>query len=1317
QVVASEILMASEPGCPIEMHKIEIEKCDEMYDHDCKGGRTMPFHRALYDSRTGQSPNMPREQINLVTSWIDASFVYSTSETWLNMMRSFRNGTFLSEHNGKFPPKNIDRVPLMNAPPAHHIKMISPERMFLLGDARTNQNPVILAFGLLFFRWHNTLAYRIQAKFPDWSDEDVFQRARRLVIASLQNIIMYEYLPVLLGDDEPISPYTGYKPDVHPGVSHVFQSAAFRFGHTMIPPGLYRRDAQCNFKKTRRGHPGLRLCSTWWDSEVILSEIGIEELLMGLSSQIAEREDAVLCSDVRDKLFGPLDFSRRDLAALNIMRGRDNGLPDYNTVRKVFGLKAVNWSEINSDLYKTQPEMFDSLYQMYGGKIDDIDLYVGGMLESKPSEGRPGALFRKIIKEQFERIRDSDRFWFENEDNGIFSSEEIAEIKKIKFWDILVNATDIPSHGVQKNVFVFRDGDPCPQPHQLNSTQLEPCYILAAWDYFHGSEVTYIFVCLLISFIPLIVALFGYGVIKLQSRRRRKMKAQQEKSVGKDYDKLYVREWLHQNHKRYVKVQIGPEEALFTINRKGEILRKIDFKNVNSLIVEVTQDSHKPMVLIRSPRDHDLVLQFDNTSARKKFLSKLETFLLNRKKTLEIIHTYRDIMLANAETKEKRQKRLEHFFREAYALTFGLKPGEKRKFEDVGNDVIMVMRTSLSKKEFAEALGMKPDSLFVKQMFNCVDKDKDGRISFQEFLDTVVLFSRGKTEDKLRIIFDMCDNNGNGVIDKLELTKMLRSLVDIAKTNSMSEEEVMELIQGMFAAAGLNDKEELTYDDFKRMMKEYKGDFIAVGLDCKGAKQNFLDTSTNIARMTSFQINQMPDFDPGWFRKKWNLFTTYLEEYRQHIVYLLIFYVTVIVLFVERLVNYAYLSEHMDLRHVMGMGIAITRGSAASLSFCFSLLLLTMCRNLITKVREMPLHQYIPLDSHVQFHKIVALTALFFTIVHTIGHLLNFYHVSNQPLEHLRCLTKEVHFDSDSKPTFAFWIFGTVTGITGIILFTLVCIIFIFAHPKIRQKAYSYFWTTHSLYVLLYGLSLFHGLAKLTGTPRFWIFFIGPAIVFTLDKIVSLQTKFMELEILETELLPSDVTKVKFSRPANFKYLSGQWVRLCCTAFRCGEYHSLTLTSAPHENYLSVHVKANGPWTWKLRNYFDPNNYNPELPLPKIRLEGPFGGGNQDWYKYEIAVMIGGGIGVTPYASILNDLVFGTSTHRYSGVACKKVGFNFFSSKLQKFIFDYVSSGLLFMDMPIASTLRMVHRRIARRRTQRCDKCAGSAYIYYPIFS
>ena len=169
----------------------------------------------------------------------------------------------------------------------------------------------------------------------------------------------------------------------------------------------------------------------------VLASASVEELLLGMSSQIDEKEDVILCSDVRDKLFGPMDFSRRDLGALNIMRGRDNGLPDYNTVRNCFGLSMIsNWTEINPDLFKKdvsfavaagqvynsymrlsllQPEIFAKLEKMYGSNLNNIDLYLGGMLESN---GNPGPLFQAITLEQFRRIRDADRFWFENERNG-----------------------------------------------------------------------------------------------------------------------------------------------------------------------------------------------------------------------------------------------------------------------------------------------------------------------------------------------------------------------------------------------------------------------------------------------------------------------------------------------------------------------------------------------------------------------------------------------------------------------------------------------------------------------------------------------------------------------------------------------------------------------------------------------------------------------------------------------------------------------------------------------------------------------------------
>uniref|UniRef100_A0AAR5PYW1 NAD(P)H oxidase (H2O2-forming) n=1 Tax=Dendroctonus ponderosae TaxID=77166 RepID=A0AAR5PYW1_DENPD len=1075
QLVTSEVVMASESGCPIEMHHIEIEKCDEMYDKECKGNRYIPFHRASYDRETGQSPNSPREQVNRASSWIDGSFIYSSSEPWTNAMRSFVNGSFLTDATGKMPLRNYKKVPLFNSPAPHMMKMQSTEKLFMLGDPRTNQNPALLTLGILFFRWHNVMAERIQRTNPAWSDEDVFQKARRVVVATLQNIVLYEYLPAFLG--EALPQYTGYQQNVHPGITHVFQSAAFRFGHSLIPPGLYRRDSKCNFKKTPMGHLALRLCSTWWDSNEVLTNNSIEELLMGMASQLAEKEDSVLCSDVRDKLFGPMEFSRRDLGALNIMRGRDNGLPDYNTVRAFYGLsRRSNWTEINPALFKEKPQLLDTLANVYANNIDNVDVYVGGMLESL---GHPGELFRTVIKEQFVRLRDSDRFWFENEANGVFTKLEIEEMRKVSLWDVIVNSTFITPGAIQRSVFFWNDGDPCAQPMQLNVSLMEPCQMITGYDYFEGNELVYIYACVFLGFVPIVCAGAGYGVVKLQNRRRRRLKIKQQELQTKNcklaVETMMVHEWLHANHKRLVKIKFGPEAVVHIIGRKGESLRVVNFKNIESVVVEESLDVtsvKKPMILVHVQRDHDLVLEFESVGSKKKFISKLELFLNSNKKSLLLTQVVREIMLAKAETKQRREKKLEHFFREAYALTFGLRPGEKRRGSNDTTD------------------GEVNTSFFYKLLF------------------------------------------------------------------------------GYFASS-----QESMYND------------------C-----------------------------------------------------------------IQWLADYSFMAEHTDLRHIMGVGIAITRGSAASLSFCYSILLLTMSRNLITKLKEFSIQQYIPLDANIQFHKIAACTALFFSVLHTVGHIVNFYHVSTQPVENLKCLTSEIRFPSDYKPGISFWLFQTLTGLSGVLLFVIMCVIIVFAHPTIRKKAYKFFWFTHSLYVLLYALCLVHGLARLTGAPRFWMFFLGPGIVFTLDKVVSMRTRYIPLDVLETELLPSDVIKIKFYRPPNLKYLSGQWVRLACTAFKDREFHSFTLTSAPHENFLSCHIKAQGPWTWKLRNYFDPCNYNLE-DQPKILLEGPFGGGNQDWYKFEVAVMVGGGIGVTPYASILNDLVFGTSTNRYSGVACKKVYF------------------------------------------------------------
>ena len=158
-----------------------------------------------------------------MTSWIDGSFIYSTTEPWVALMRSYTNGSLRMAEvsmgrrrrplkqllQDGYPPHNTEGVPLHNFPAPHLMKPADPAHMYVLGDPRTNQNPALLTFGILFYRWHNVLAARVAQAHITWSDEDIFQSARRLNIATLQNIIAYEYLPAFVGDY--LAPYPGYQ--------------------------------------------------------------------------------------------------------------------------------------------------------------------------------------------------------------------------------------------------------------------------------------------------------------------------------------------------------------------------------------------------------------------------------------------------------------------------------------------------------------------------------------------------------------------------------------------------------------------------------------------------------------------------------------------------------------------------------------------------------------------------------------------------------------------------------------------------------------------------------------------------------------------------------------------------------------------------------------------------------------------------------------------------------------------------------------------------------------------------------------------------
>jgi dual oxidase len=215
-----------------------------------------------------------------------------------------------------------------------------------------------------------------------------------------------------------------------------------------------------------------------------------------------------------------------------------------------------------------------------------------------------------------------------------------------------------------------------------------------------------------------------------------------------------------------------------------------------------------------------------------------------------------------------------------------------------------------------------------------------------------------------------------------------------------------------------------------------------------------------------------------------------------------------------------------------------------------------------------------------------------------------------------------------------------VTGFFGFLLTIVAIFMYTFSLHVVRRSSFSVFWAFHQLWMVFYFFLYLHGAARLVQEPFFYYFSLGPLLLLVIDKLVSFSRSHHDLRVYDAILLPSGVICLKMEKPPGFEIMqSGQWLRLKCSAVSSNEWHPFTISSAPQQNYVSVHIRTVGPWTTKCRAVFA-EALSTGADLPMVQLEGPFGETHQDWLHSQCAVFVGGGIGVTPFASILEDLAW-----------------------------------------------------------------------------
>jgi len=414
------------PAAPREPFNILVPTGDPFFDPYSTGTQYITLDRAMHDGGS------PRQQINIITAWIDASNVYGSGQVRADALRTFVDGK-LKTSAGNLPPYNTAGHPNGGG--------LSPS-LFFAGDVRINEQIGLTAIHALFVREHNRVADMIKASNPGLSDEDIYQWTRKVLGAEMQVITYEEWLPIIIGKDA-IPKYKGYNPTINPGIANEFSTASFRFGHTLLSENILR----IKNDGTRILVP---LRNSFFNPAIVPMDDSTTSILRGLAAQLAQDFDNKIVNDVRNFLFGSPGSGGFDLASLNIQRGRDHGLPDYNSVRVAYGLPAVtSFAEISSN-----QNVQEALALAYG-TVDDIDLWVGGLAEDPEPGAMVGLTLRAVLADQFTRVRDGDRFWYENDPFFKENKYLLNYVKKITLSEVIRGNTEVGDE-LQKEAFFVK---------------------------------------------------------------------------------------------------------------------------------------------------------------------------------------------------------------------------------------------------------------------------------------------------------------------------------------------------------------------------------------------------------------------------------------------------------------------------------------------------------------------------------------------------------------------------------------------------------------------------------------------------------------------------------------------------------------------------------------------------------------------------------------------------------------------------------------------------------------------------------------------
>lgn len=438
-----------------ECLQIPIPSDDPVYSN----ANCMNVVRSTYGLNLDGTTPSSRQQINALTHWIDGSQIYGNNDADAQFLRD------LGSIKGLMKVSIVDgrvMLPVTNTCCSGDPTNSCPgaSSCFVAGDSRVKEQPLLTILHTLWLREHNRVANQLFTIFgTSKSGEFYYQEARRIVIAEFQHITYNEYLPVVIG---PLSNLQKSPNQNNPALYNEFVAAAFRLGHSQVRS--YIRLYEANGSKSLLSY----FLADSFNSVVsrLLTPKFIDNALRGLLRTQAQSVDECFADDLTSQLFRAAGFSiGGDLISINMQRGRDHGLPPYVIARSIALGNNNPLPSTFDDLSSTHsPEVINSFKLVYES-VRDIDLYIGAVTEKHLPGALVGPTFAYIIKNQFQNLMNSDRFFYSDTSKSVsFDMMQVKEIRKASLARIICDNSDGTFTSIQPNAFLPPTGENLPVP-------------------------------------------------------------------------------------------------------------------------------------------------------------------------------------------------------------------------------------------------------------------------------------------------------------------------------------------------------------------------------------------------------------------------------------------------------------------------------------------------------------------------------------------------------------------------------------------------------------------------------------------------------------------------------------------------------------------------------------------------------------------------------------------------------------------------------------------------------------------------------------